>query len=193
MTPTPRGPLARLVHSAVASRGVAVVTRIETEPMSATSSNNPTCKKGTTTMTDSDHQDIKKLNSLLRGELSAVETYRQCIEKVDEADVKRELSILQGSHAERVSRLTTEVRRLGGAPETSSGAWGSFAKLVEGGAKVFGAKAAVAALEEGEDHGKKEYDDLDDLSPKTRTFVVSTLAPQQQRTHDALSALKQAI
>jgi len=136
--------------------------------------------------------DIEKLNSLLRGELAAVETYTQCIEKMDASDtvVVAQLRTLARSHQHRADRLTMKVRELGGDPETGSGAWGTFAKLVEGGAKLFGKAAAISALEEGEDHGKKEYDDLDDLTLTTKAFVQRELMPEQQRTHDVLNRLQ---
>ena len=37
--------------------------------------------------------------------------------------------------------------------DTSSGAWGTFAKAVEGSAKLLGNKAAIRALKTGEEHG----------------------------------------
>ena len=50
-------------------------------------------------------------------------------------------------------------RSWAGSPTDDSGPWGAFARLVEGGAKMFGEKAAISALEEGEDHGLKLYRD----------------------------------
>lgn len=139
------------------------------------------------------NDDIKQLNSFLRGEISAVETYQQCIDKMDDASVSTQLRQLQASHSTRVTKLQQQIRTLGGTPETDSGVWGSFAKLVEGGAKVFGTSAAIAALEEGEDHGKSDYKgDLKDLSPTVQQFVRNQLVPEQQKTHDALSALKKS-
>lgn len=135
-------------------------------------------------------QDIKKLNSLLRGEIAAVETYGQCIEKMKDSATVTELRELQSSHQRRVSELRQQVLALGGQPEQGSGAWGAFAKLVEGGAKVFGESAAISALEEGEDKGKRDYADLDGLSPNVRSFVQRVLMPEQQRTHDALSRIE---
>ena len=142
-------------------------------------------------MTHDTEQDIKQLNSFLRGERSAVETYDQCISKMDDMTIREQLEYFRNSHAQRVQKLSARISTLGGVPDDDSGTWGSFAKLVEGGAKVFGKKAAIAALEEGEDHGVKDYSrDLDDLTPATRQFVTSELVPEQRRTHDALSALK---
>lgn len=146
-------------------------------------------------MQDQNKRDIEKLNSFLRGELSAVETYNQAIEKLDDDPALRQrLQSLRDSHRERVLELSSRVRVLGGKPDETSGAWGGFAKLVEGGAKMFGKSAAISALEEGEDHGKKLYtDNLDELSESTKEFIRSVIMPEQRRTHDTLSALEQQI
>ena len=137
-------------------------------------------------------EDVDQLNSFLRGEISAVETYDQAIEKLaDRPELARILRECRESHQRRVELLKQEVIRSGGEPATGSGVWGGFAKLVQGGAKAFGDAAVLAALEEGEDHGRDDYrGDLDELSPAMRTLVESRLLPEQQRTHDALSMLK---
>jgi uncharacterized protein (TIGR02284 family) len=141
-----------------------------------------------------ENQAVDVLNSFLRGEISAVETYRQALEKVKEAQITSQLQTCMQSHSKRVSALSEQIRSLGGSPETKSGVWGSFAKAVEAGAKTFGEKTAVAALEEGEDHGRNDYRrDIDKLDGAARQFVQSTLIPEQQRTHDAMSALKKSM
>jgi uncharacterized protein (TIGR02284 family) len=146
-------------------------------------------------MQEQTSQDIEKLNSFLRGERSAVETYNQAIEKFDDDPaILRSLQPLRDSHSVRVQELAARIRALGGKPDETSGAWGGFAKLVEGGAKLFGKSAAIAALEEGEDHGKRLYqDDVDELSPELQTFMRSQIMPEQRRTHDTLAALKNQV
>ena len=137
---------------------------------------------------------VDQLNSFLRGELSAVETYRMALSKLEAGNPARyELDACMQSHQQRVSLLTEAITQLGGTPDTSSGAWGTFAKAVEGTAKAFGDKAAIAALEEGEDHGLKDYKKEladEDLDMQTRTIVTSQLLPAQQATHDRISMLK---
>jgi len=138
---------------------------------------------------------VEQLNSFLRGEISAVETYQLALEKIDHVSTARdELLVNLKSHQDRVMMLQEAVRALGGEPVTGSGPWGTFAKVVERGAKAFGEKAAVAALEEGEDHGLKDYKaDLNDLDFEAKSLVQDRLLPQQQLTHDRLSALKKRI
>lgn len=145
-------------------------------------------------MSEPREQSVDVLNSFLRGEISAVETYRQALEKVERPQVRDQLQDCMKSHAQRVTLLTEQIRTLGGAPATSSGVWGTFAKAVEGGAKTFGERAAVAALEEGEDHGRNDYRrDLSKLDTVSRQLVESRVVPEQQRTHDAMSQLKKTF
>lgn len=145
--------------------------------------------------TNSNRTDtVDKLNSFLRGELSAAESYREALSKLPSATSRSTLEECARSHQERVSLLRQEVRRLGGEPAESSGAWGTFAKLVTNGAQVFGEKAAIAALEEGEDHGRNDYQrDLDELNAEARTFIERQVLPEQLRTHRAMSTLKKSL
>jgi uncharacterized protein (TIGR02284 family) len=145
-------------------------------------------------MENPNEKDLDRLNSFLQGELSAVETYRQCIEKMDDPLITTQLRQLLQSHEVRAQKLSQKIRTLGGTPPTSSGVWGTFAKLVEGGAALFGKASAISTLEEGEDHGKKQYArDVAELSPSLRTFVEQDIIPEQRRTHDVLSALQKSF
>lgn len=141
------------------------------------------------------NKSVDTLNSLLRGEISAVETYSQALGKLNaDADVASELNDCRSSHEERVVFLRNEVTRLGGTPADGSGPWGTFAKLVEGGAKAFGKAAAIAALEEGEDHGLKEYrDELPKLDASLRSALEPQLLAKQLQTHRTMSTLKKTI
>jgi hypothetical protein len=140
-------------------------------------------------------QDVEKFESFLRGEMSAVETYDQALDKLGkDAAEAGILRAARASHQARVELLRNEIQRLGATPPEGSGVWGGFARLVEGGAKVFGAKAAIAALEEGEDHGRDDYlRELAELSAEARGLVESQLLPEQLRTHDAITGLKQRL
>lgn len=138
-------------------------------------------------------QTIDQLNSFLRGEMSAVETHKMAIEKLSKSSFASVLRDTLASHEMRVRSLTAEIIKHGGKPSESSGAWGTFAKLVEGGAAAFGEKAAVAALEEGEDHGRNDYQrELENIEGPSRAFVQSLLT-EQLKSHDALSKLKKTM
>jgi hypothetical protein len=146
------------------------------------------------TSTGSSKDTIDTLNKFLRGELAAVETYNQALERLKTSSFSADLAECRRSHEERVELLRQQVVRMGGTPTDGSGAWVTFAKLVEGGAKLFGEKAALAALEEGEDHGVKLYrEDVQKLDATTRDLIERVLAPAQSRTHQVMSTLKHSF
>ncbi len=145
-------------------------------------------------MKDDTQSTVDQLNSFLRGEISAVETYQLALSKLAEFPERATLEQCAASHRARVEVLSGEVARRGGTPAQGSGAWGAFAKAVEGTASTFGAKAAVAALEEGEDHGRDDYKrGLDELDGAARALLEKQVLPEQLRTHDTLSALKETL
>ena len=137
---------------------------------------------------------VEHLNSFLRGELAAVETYRLALKKLDHSTHRGMLEHCERSHAERARLLADEIRRYGGEPSGASGPWGTFAKLVESGAVALGEKAAILALEEGEDHGRDDYRrDLPELVPSARQRIENDVIPEQNRTHYAMSRLKREL
>jgi demethoxyubiquinone hydroxylase (CLK1/Coq7/Cat5 family) len=145
-------------------------------------------------MADINEKNVEQLNSFLRGEISAVETYRQALEALEDSTYASTIAECKQSHEERVSILTEEILNLGGEPAESSGAWGAFAKLVEGGAAALGDKAAISALEEGEDHGNEDYErDVEKLDPTVRTVIEEKVIPLQVRSHASMSELKRRV
>lgn len=137
---------------------------------------------------------LGKLNSFLRGEISAVETYRQALDKVTDPAVRSQLQDCEQDHEQRAELLRERITSLGGKPDQGSGAWGVWAKLVQGGGNLLGEKTAIQALEEGEDHGLNDYRrDLDELDGETRSWVESNILPKAERTHGAVSTLKRTV
>ncbi len=146
-------------------------------------------------MNDTEHC-IKVCNELLRGERSAVETYSQAIEKHGKAPMIGELGTIRDEHAESVSRLTANVRQMGGEPDTDSGAWGAFAKTVQGAANLFGADSAVASLQRGEEKGRSDYDDAL-ADPKVmdgcKAMIRDELLPRVHRHIATLERLENLV
>jgi hypothetical protein len=138
---------------------------------------------------------IDQLNHFLRGEISAVETYRMALDKLDRVSPARaDIEACLQSHQSRVTLLRDAILAAGGTPVDNSGPWGVFAKAIEGGARVLGDKVAIAALEEGEDHGVKDYrSDMAQFDAQTQSLILSRLQPEQQQTHSRMSALKKRL
>jgi hypothetical protein len=137
---------------------------------------------------------IDQLNSFLRGEISSVETYRQACDKIQDMRVRGELQNLMRSHQERCDLLRARIVELNGNPTESSGAWGSFAKMVQGGAQAFGVGPALKVLQEGEEHGLNDYQrDLNDLDPQSQNLVRNRILPEQQRSCQVITRLQQTV
>jgi uncharacterized protein (TIGR02284 family) len=136
---------------------------------------------------------VDKLNGLLKGEISAVKTYRQALEKITEPGIVKELECAKTCHSGRVAELTSQVQKAGGEPVEGSGAWGAFAKMMEGGAKLAGDKAAIAILEEGEDKGLADYRKLLEDSDPTVMMTAQALLPKQEGTHQKMRDLKKCL
>jgi hypothetical protein len=129
----------------------------------------------------------KTLNGLLRGELSAVETYLQAIEKLDSAVVP-ELRHIKDDHRETANAIRQQVHEIGGQPDQDSGAWGSFAKAVEGTAAMISNKMALKALKEGEESGIRNYEKVledSDLPLISQDSIVNEYLPRT-RAHVAV-------
>ena len=126
------------------------------------------------------------LNKCLRSELSAIETYRQALEKhrqqYGQEPQFQQLSRMLQEHRDAAARLRALVQQHGGTPSTDSGAWGTWSKTVMGAAKLFGDKAALKALKEGEESGLKEYEAVtqDSGAPADVKSAVAALQARQQ-------------
>jgi len=136
---------------------------------------------------------VRQLNSLLRGEISAAETYRMAIEKIADGDASGNVQVLrqmQEEHGRAAQELRERIRSLGGEPSDSSGAWGAWAQTVQGTMNLFGDAAALKSLKEGEEHGLKDYQEaLDDTDPLTAGLIHSELIPKQQKHIEMLDQL----
>jgi uncharacterized protein (TIGR02284 family) len=133
--------------------------------------------------------DTTALNSLLRGEMSAIETYRMAVDKLrhEEGFGVTELRSIQRDHRDAADALWHHIEQHGGKPSEGSGPWGAFAKAVEGTAQLFGDTAALKALKEGEEHGLTNYEDAledKDLPEDCKALIRGLLV--KQREHIAI-------
>ncbi|MFP5384838.1 MAG: hypothetical protein ACLGHN_02080 [Bacteriovoracia bacterium] len=127
---------------------------------------------------------MNQIDSLIRGEISAVESIDQVLKKLDNEAEKGQLSSIRQDHLQAIDKL----KRFSGSEfksETqSSGPWGSFTQAFAGGASLFGDKAALKALKVGEEHGRNDYQDAlksGELNPEVRSLIESELLPQQEQ------------
>jgi uncharacterized protein (TIGR02284 family) len=132
------------------------------------------------------------LDKLLRGEISAAETYSQAIDKFSGRQEAPALQQFRDDQVEARNQLRRHVHDKGGQPETRSGTRGAFAKSVEGTAKAFGKTPALKALKEGEEQGVSDYESaLQDrsLPPECRSLIENDLLPHCRQHIQGLDRL----
>lgn len=127
---------------------------------------------------------MKQIESLIRGEMSAVKSIDAILDKIENESEKTQLSSIRQDHVQAVDKL----KRFSGAEYKedvqSSGPWGAFASAFTGGASFFGDKSALRALKVGEEHGLNEYQEAlasGNLDPELKTVIQNELLPAQEQ------------
>jgi Domain of unknown function (DUF2383) len=145
-------------------------------------------------MRSRNEEAVRHLNTLLRGEIAASETYRMGIDKLisDGIDTVRVsiLRELQHDHLRAGQIFRRRVKELGGIAEETSGGWGAWTKIAMGTAQIFGDSAALHALRDGEEHGLKEMRHaLDNLDADSAELVEKAMIPAQARHIGRINSL----
>ncbi|WP_374089626.1 DUF2383 domain-containing protein [Methylomicrobium lacus] len=142
--------------------------------------------------------NIEILNKLLKDELTATETYQKALDKLrEDGELAESESIMPiyEAHKDAVSSLQALINRLGGTPAEDSGARGTWAEIVQGGANILGKKAALMALQKGEKNGAEDYEEAlqdTELSSDVRSLIQMKLLPAQQAHISTLDRLLEA-
>lgn len=129
------------------------------------------------------NEEAENLSTLVKAELAAVETYKQALEKVAGQVVAPELRRIEAEHEEALSVLQEHMTEVNETIPSDSGLWGEWSKAVEGAAKVFGDKAAISALKQGEEHGVQSYEKAlrnQELDAEIRQIISSRLLPKSK-------------
>jgi hypothetical protein len=148
---------------------------------------------------DSDHDEAtRQLNSLLRGEIAASETYRMAIDKLiqDGRDPSQVaiLRIMQREHIQVAQIFRMRIAEMGAVSDDSSGGWGAWAKLAMGTAQLFGDSAALHALRDGEEYGLNEMRSaIENLDAGSAELVEKAMIPAQRRHVQRLTSLINAM
>ena len=134
---------------------------------------------------------ISSLDKMLRGEISAVETYDMALKQTKNFAIESDLSQLKATHSAAVAVLRAFIIENGGAPSESSGAWGLWARVVEQVASILGDLTMLKSLKEGEEHGVNDYNKvLEDESVTFKTKeTLKKIAFQGQKNIQCLDRL----
>lgn len=127
---------------------------------------------------------VKWLNRLLRGEISAIETYEIVVkdDSLKNDEVRVLLSQNLREHRDARSFLEKLIFKWRGEPDTGSGVWGVFTEALTAGAKTLSHGLAIDTLARGEEHGRQEYISmLEEMSPQSE---ISTLAREMLRAQE---------
>jgi len=139
-------------------------------------------------------QATDRLAHILQDEMAAVETYNKAGHALKNEATKATLLELSTIHEGRVQTLKALVTAQGGTVPTSSGLWGKFASLLEGGAQVLGDKSIVATLEECEVKLLADYkSDLEVFDDSEHKLIFSELLPAQQGLYEKILALHKGM
>lgn len=141
------------------------------------------------------HPSCGVLNSLLRGEISAAESYDMAIPSLRDHSPTEELEHIRNDHRAAILRLRERIAEAGGEPADCSGVWGAVAAAVVGTAMVLGSRSVLSALRQGEEHGMSEYEKImqsDDLPCDGRHLIERELLPLCRRHVDVLEQLSAA-
>tara|TARA_R110002073_G_scaffold250311_1_gene413043 strand:+ start:78 stop:584 length:507 start_codon:yes stop_codon:yes gene_type:complete len=134
----------------------------------------------------------KDLAEILRGEISAVEAYRQLEARLDSDPEIYRLRKFKMDHEKTVDFWKKEARINGEIPPSSSSIWGIVVKAFVGVSKIIGEEVALNALKKGEEHGLSTYNSM--LESKTLTkFHKDTIRqkfiPMQMQHIESINAL----
>jgi hypothetical protein len=135
--------------------------------------------------------EIDTLNSLLRGQLAAVETYDQAINKFEDPQLLADLQAIREEHLEAEIILREKVLELGGEPVDAAGPWQTCAAAMAGESKSMGLATALAALQQGEEQSINELEDSlhQEMNNDSKNLIRSNFLPQGRKHVEDLNRL----
>ncbi|MEO5912723.1 MAG: DUF2383 domain-containing protein [Luteolibacter sp.] len=137
-------------------------------------------------MNTTDEHCLKICNGLLRGELSAVESYGRVIEMIDSSSAKEGLQRISNEHSQSARWLSALVRAMNGIPEKNSAVWGQ----VPGG--QIRTEVAVQILRSGEVSVRNGYQRAlldDEVLTDCKLMIREDILPKVIRHIDFLERL----
>lgn len=136
--------------------------------------------------------DTDALNTLLRGEMGAVDTYTQALGHFADPHVITDLQKIRDEHSKAVRELRDHVIQFGGQPSERAGEWGAATAAVATAAKAVGPAAVLASLRHGEEDAATEYAaavENDGIASECQRMIRADLMPACRRHVEELDRL----
>ena len=125
-------------------------------------------------------QTIDICNTLLIGEIAAVKTYTQAIDKYAHSSGDASLERMRAVHKNNADELRKLVAEQGAEPAEGTGLWGGFVVALEGAATLIGESPALHLLQAGEELGISQYENAlanADVADAAKELIRHTLLP----------------
>jgi hypothetical protein len=103
--------------------------------------------------------DVDAINTLLRRQLAAVETYDRALIRFEDPRVLADLETIREDHIKAEILLREKVLQMGGEPVDVAEPWVSCASALSGDTKVAGSATALDALRQAEEYSINELED----------------------------------
>jgi hypothetical protein len=129
-------------------------------------------------------EESVQINRILRGELSAINAYKQVLKKITVDPETTRLSDILNDHEEAISYWRNQMNGHNFSVDETTGPWGAVVDSFIATAKLFGTTATLKALKEGEEHGLNEYKDLledEDITADHKRHIRDVFIPNQER------------
>jgi hypothetical protein len=137
-------------------------------------------------------ESVDTLNSLLRSEHAAIESYEYALPRFENESCERALNVYCDEHREAAMLLRERVVDFGGEPWVGSSPWGLFTAMT-GAASVVADSATLSALRRTEERGARKFEDAvadELLSAECQALIAGHLLPQ---THCRIEGLGRLI
>lgn len=132
--------------------------------------------------------EIQDLEKIMQVEISAVEAYKQVINKYSTYEHEHELRSILADHENAVEFWKTQLRSKAAPIEESSDPWNVVVDTFSASDKLHADSATLQALKDGEEHGLNAYEDLlhDNKVNFQSHSYIKNICLDQQRKHIAV-------
>ncbi len=144
-----------------------------------------------------DETKMTLLTSLLRAELSAIQTYRHVLEKgKDETDKLPDLAGIERDHTRAANLIELELSAVGNVPSIEEpDSWTTVALIAEASGSPTHDPYSLKALKEGETQNAISYENAiksEKLDAKLKGLIEGELLPKTQQHITVLDRMLQA-